>query len=109
MTLKNFNASEIKTSKKVKEFYRLTAENKTYPTTWADTIADFDQRENQRIQKIVDMKRIHGNKKCDKCGQLCHVKETQSNVNNNKGKWYWICPDRMNENGNEHLFQWIVY
>ena len=109
MTVKNFKASEIKTSKKVKEFYRLTAENKTYPTTWADTIADFDQRENQRIQKIVDMKRIHGNKKCDKCGQLCHVKETQSNVNNNKGKWYWICPDRMNENGNEHLFQWIVH
>lgn len=105
MTVNNFKASEIKTSVKVKEFYRLMAENKTYETTWADQIAEFDREYEKRVQKIADMKRIHGNKKCDSCGNLCDVRETQSNANNNRGKWYWICPDR--ENGNGHLFEWI--
>lgn len=104
MTVQNFKASEIKTSIKVKEFYRLMAEGKTYPTTWADTIADFDQKAKQRVQKITDMKQIHSGKRCD-CGKICDVKETQSNANNNKGRWYWICPER--EHGNGHHFEWI--
>lgn len=106
MTVQNFKASEIKTSAKVKEFYRLMAEGKSYPTIWADTIAEFDQKAKQRVQHIADMKRIHGDKQCSVCGRVCDVRQVQSNVNNNRGRWYWKCPDQ--ENGNGHCFEWIT-
>ena len=82
------------------------AEGKTYPTTWADTIAEFDQKAERQVQNIVDMKTEYDNKKCESCGKICDVKQTQSNANNNKGRWYWICPDRENRNG--HHFEWIT-
>jgi hypothetical protein len=106
MTVQNFKTSEIKTSAKVKEFYRLMVEGKTYPTTWADTIAEFDQKARQRVQHIADMKQKHGNKKCNVCSKVCDVKQVQSNVNHNRGRWYWKCPDQ--ENGNGHYFEWIA-
>lgn len=105
MTVQNFKASEMKTSVKVKEFYRLVAEGRIYPTTWADTIAEFDKKARQRVQNILDMKQTHSGKKCNLCGKICDVKEVQCNMNNNRGRWYWICPDLENRNG--HHFEWI--
>lgn len=93
-----------KLAEKVKEFYRLMEEGKTYPTVWADTVVEFDQKAAEKVQHIVDMKKKHDNKKCV-CGKICDVRQTQSNANKNRGRWYWICPDR--EDRNNHYFEWI--
>jgi thiamine biosynthesis protein ThiC len=109
MCVTNFRPSEVKTSDKVKMFYQLMSEGKPYPFTWVDTLADHDKTTKQKAQEIQDMKRLHGNKQCTKCGRLCDVKQVQSNANGNKGKWYLKCPDHSteDEDGRRHTWDWL--
>ncbi|KAL7436258.1 hypothetical protein ACHAXM_005212 [Skeletonema potamos] len=91
MTIENFKPTEIKTSEKVKKFYRSLTGGVPYTLTWRDTIAEFDKCAREEMQRQREMNRIHKNTHCEKCSRVCVVRQIQSNRNNNRGKWYICC------------------
>ena len=105
MTIKNFKATEIKTSEKVKKFYRSLNGGDPFTLTWRDTIAEFDRCAREEMQKQREMNSSHKNKPCDKCSRMCIVRQIQSNRNNNKGKWYIACPGGDKRDG--HTWEFV--
>eukprot|EP00985_Skeletonema_marinoi_P001093 scaffold446_cov142-Skeletonema_marinoi.AAC.1 len=105
MTLKNFKPNEIKTSDKVKKFYRSLNGGDRYTLTWRDTIAEFDRCAKEEIQRQKVMNTNHKNTPCEKCCRVCVVRQIQSNRNNNKGKWYVTCPGGDKRDG--HTWEFV--
>jgi len=102
MTVKNFDIHEIKTSEKVKYFYKaLSNDSNPYTPTWSDTIAEFDMKYRRR-KKLM---RFYKDRKCDVCGAQCVVRRVKKK-NYNEGKLFVACP-----NGNSmeryHYFDWL--
>jgi NAD-dependent DNA ligase len=91
MQVVKFKPTEVKTSKKVREFYDLLGKGKPYTQTWADTIEEFDRGMREQLQKKLDMVSAYRNYTCDLCGRPCVVRQIQSNRNNNRGKWFLSC------------------
>ncbi|KAL3791084.1 hypothetical protein HJC23_012069 [Cyclotella cryptica] len=91
MQVVKFKPTEVKTSKKVSEFYDLLGKGKPYTRTWADTIEEFDRGIREQLHKKLDMESTYRNYSCDLCGRPCVVRQIQSNRNNNRGKWFLSC------------------
>jgi NAD-dependent DNA ligase len=93
MCVVKFKPNEVKTSEKVKEFYRLQSKKKPYTQTWADTIKEFDRCAKEELKKKQDMESAYRHSKCRLCDQPCVVRQIRSNRNNNQGKWFLSCID----------------
>lgn len=80
MTVRNFKSSEVKTSKKVADFYQAVSTGKPYiGKTWMDTIAEFDKAYKLELQKKNVIKQhYNGTEKCSKCGTMCVVRYNQA-------------------------------
>ena len=101
----NFHPSEVKASEKVHRFYKSYEEGGTpYTETWRDTIEDFDNRvyHNRKVKEALE--KSYKDVRCRSCGQLCVVKQAQTNRNGNQGKWYVQCPDVYSSG---HTFEFV--
>jgi len=105
MTIKNFKHTEIKTSEKVKKFYRSLAGGDPYTLTWRDTIAEFDRCAREEMQRQREMNKTHKNTPCEKCSRMCVVRQIQSNRNGHKGKWFICCPGGDKRDG--HTWEFV--
>ncbi|KAL7528919.1 hypothetical protein ACHAXR_003825 [Thalassiosira sp. AJA248-18] len=100
MTVKNFKPTEIKTSSKVKAFYRsVNISGKPYTGGfWSDTITEFDENTKKDLQKKSEMKKHYDNStQCKQCG-------LSDDKNNNQGKFYISCPKANGEYGHTWEF-----
>jgi len=91
MTVENFNHCEIKTSKKVQQFYK--SGNASYTFTWSDTIAEFDKLVHDENTLEERMKKRYKSKVCKLCRLHCVVRQVHTNRSGNYGKWYIKCPE----------------
>lgn len=114
MQCSNFNPQEIKTSAKVKKFYMLLAKGERYMETWSDTIDAFDREIKNTMQTKItaekvrrELERKHQGTICEhaQCSAECVVRQCQTNMNNNQGRWYIGCPVGKSKDG--HTFKWI--
>ena len=80
MTVRNFKSSEVKTSKKVADFYHAVNTGRPYTgKTWMDTIAEFDKAYKLELQKKHVIKQhYNGTEQCSKCGTVCVVRYNQA-------------------------------
>jgi len=100
MTVENFKPSEIKTSKKVKNFYHAISSGKPYTGGfWSDTIAKFDEGLKVDMVKKMEMKKHYNNTVCCLCGTMCVVNQIKTNRNNNRGRFFISCPNANGEWG----------
>ncbi|KAL7551568.1 hypothetical protein ACHAWF_018419 [Thalassiosira exigua] len=107
MTVTNFKPAEIKTSKKVKNFYHSVISDKPYTGgVWSDTIAQFDEDMRKDIDEKRKMKRHFNNSTpCHKCGTTYVVRQVKTNRNNNREKYYLSCPAANGEQG--HTWEFV--
>jgi hypothetical protein len=103
MTVENFRPEAVKTSSKVKRFYKSLSNGSSYNQTWADTIKDFDNKlgEENKLKQIMEEE--YKDEKCS-CGLPCVVRKTETSRNNNRGRWYIKCPDHY---GSHHTFKFV--
>ena len=104
MTVENFNPNEIKTSKKVKQFYKSLNGGAPYTQTWSDTIAEYDKMNQDNRELRKEMEQRYKNIKCEECGMPCIVKQVKTNRSNNIGKWYIKCSESY---GGGHTFEFV--
>eukprot|EP00979_Chaetoceros_neogracilis_P011119 scaffold2695_cov256-Chaetoceros_neogracile.AAC.1 len=102
MTVENFNHYEIKTSKKVQQFYK--SGNASYPFTWSDTIAEFDKLVRDENTLEERMRKRYKSKVCKLCRLHCVVRQVHSNRSGNYGKWYIKCPENYL---NGHTYEFV--
>jgi ATP-dependent DNA helicase PIF1 len=100
MTLKNFKVREVKTSEKVKKFYRGEV-----VSSWKDSIVEFDRLAKEEMKKQKEMNTSHKSTPCGNCGRICVVRQIQTNRNNNKGKWFLACPYAAKQDG--HTWEFV--
>lgn len=104
MTVENFKPYEIKTSKKVQQFYKSLNGDASYSLTWSDTIAEFDKVVDDEHKLKEHMKQRYQSTVCKLCGLPCVVRKVQSNRNANYGKWFIKCSDAYRQG---HTFDFV--
>lgn len=104
MTVQNFKPYEIKTSKTVKEFYKLLLSDKPYSRVWSDTIAEFDKFVDDECTLNKRMEQRYADAVCHLCSMPCVVRKVHSNRNDNCGKWYIRCSETYS---NGHTFEFV--
>ena len=102
MYVKNFRSNEVKVSEEVQNFYESLGKNKSYTTTWADKIKEFDQTVIRNRMMKQQMEELYQDKRCCLCHEFCVVRQVSRNTSN-KGRWFYKCPDVY---GERHTFEW---
>lgn len=106
MTVEEFHPGEIKTSKKVKQFYKSLNSDAPYSGTWSDAIAEHDKFESDRHTLEKKMELRYKNVICNFCMSPCIVRETRSSNKGNNGRWYIKCPQAENSSRG-HRFEFV--
>lgn len=106
MQVDHFNSFEVKTSDKVKKFYNSLNGGEPYTETWSDTIEIFDNDVQNKIEEQREVAEHYKDTFCKLCKTQCTVRQTMTNKNGNKGRWFITCPAGNSSEG--HTFSFVV-